>query len=163
MTISGFLFDMARVFEDFLSAAFRTALAPHGGRCVLQASRHLDEDGAIRIVPDILYVSDDGDPIAVADAKYKAEKPEGYPDADLYQVLAYCTALGLGEGHLIYAKGNGPPAAHRVCRAGITIHQHTLDLDQLPAAILAEVQALALHHFARTRSATLQDRAAVEV
>lgn len=143
VTISGFLFDMARVFEDFLSAAFRTALAPHGGHCVLQASRHLDEDGAIRIVPDILYVRDDGDPIAVADAKYKAEKPEGYPDADLYQMLAYCTALGLSEGHLIYAKGNGPHAAHRVCRAGITIHQHALDLDQPPANLLADIQHLA--------------------
>ena len=29
------------------------------------------------------------------DAKYKAEKPAGYPNADLYQLLAYCTVLGL--------------------------------------------------------------------
>jgi 5-methylcytosine-specific restriction enzyme subunit McrC len=28
---------------------------------------------------------------AVVDAKYKAEKPSGYPNADLYQLLAYCT------------------------------------------------------------------------
>ena len=34
-------------------------------------------------------------------------KPSGYPNADLYQVLAYCTVLGLKVGRLIYAKGNG--------------------------------------------------------
>jgi 5-methylcytosine-specific restriction enzyme subunit McrC len=154
VVVSGFLFDMARVFEDFLSAALRAALAPSGGRCVLQAAHHLDEDGAIRIVPDIVYVSDDGHPIAVADAKYKAEKPEGYPDADLYQMLAYCTALGLSEGHLIYAKGNGPHAAHRVRRAGITIHQHALDLNQPPSAVLADVQALALGHLTSAGNST---------
>lgn len=82
-------------------------------------------------------------PCAVADAKYKAEKRNGYPDADLYQMLAYCTALGLYEGHLIYAKGNASHAAHRVRHAGILIHQHALDLDQEPAKLLADVQEVA--------------------
>ena len=45
-------------------------------------------------------------PRAVIDAKYKAEKPAGYPNADLYQMLAYCTALRLSDGHLVYAKGS---------------------------------------------------------
>lgn len=144
VTVSGFLFDMARVFEEFLGTALRTAVARHGGRCRTQAGYYLDEGDAIRMVPDIVYVGDDGHPIAVADAKYKAEKPEGYPEADLYQMLAYCTALGLGEGHLIYAKGNGPHAAHRVRRSGITLHQHALDLDQPPAVLLAAVDSIAV-------------------
>jgi 5-methylcytosine-specific restriction enzyme subunit McrC len=38
--------------------------------------------------------------------KYKAEKPGGFPDADLYQLLAYCTTLRLPVGHLVYAEGN---------------------------------------------------------
>ncbi|WP_225991536.1 McrC family protein [Actinomadura montaniterrae] len=77
------------------------------------------------------------------DAKYKAEKPAGFPDADLYQMLAYCTALRLRDGHLVYARGNAPHAAHRVRHTGITIHQHTLDLDQPSATLLADVRALA--------------------
>jgi 5-methylcytosine-specific restriction endonuclease McrBC regulatory subunit McrC len=34
----------------------------------------------------------------VVDVKYNAEQPAGYPNADLYQLLAYCTALGLRRG-----------------------------------------------------------------
>lgn len=142
-TVSGFLLDMARVFEDFVTVALREALSAGGGHCVLQASHHLDEDDAIRIVPDFVHYADDGTPHAVADAKYKAERPEGFPDADLYQMLAYCTALRLPDGHLVYAKGNASHAAHRLRHTGITIHQHALDLDQPPAGLLADVRALA--------------------
>ncbi|WP_131738045.1 McrC family protein [Actinomadura roseirufa] len=142
-TVSGFLFDMARVFEDFITVALREALSASSGHCVLQATHHLDESHAIRIVPDFVHYTDDGTPHAVADAKYKAEKPEGFPDADLYQMLAYCTALRLSDGHLIYAKGSAPHAVHRVRHTGIAIHQHTLDLDQPPADLLSDVRALA--------------------
>jgi 5-methylcytosine-specific restriction enzyme subunit McrC len=34
---------------------------------------------------------------------WAAGKPSGYPNADLYQLLAYCTVLGLRAGHLTYA------------------------------------------------------------
>ena len=143
VTVSGFLFDMARVFENFVTVALREALAGSGGRCALQATHHLDVQQAIRMIPDLVYRAANGAPLAVADAKYKAEKPEGYPDADLYQMLAYCTALDLPEGHLIYAKGNAPHAAHRVRHAGITLHQHSLELDQPPDGLLADVRSLA--------------------
>ncbi|MEV4524882.1 hypothetical protein [Streptosporangium sp. NPDC049304] len=143
VTVNGFLFDMAQVFEDFVTVVLREALTDDGGHCALQATHHLDERQAIRMVPDFVWYADDGIPLAVADAKYKAEKPKGFPDADLYQMLAYCTALNLPEGHLIYAKGNAPHAAHRVRHARITIHQHALDLDQPPAGLLTEVKALA--------------------
>ncbi|GGQ45991.1 hypothetical protein GCM10010216_02630 [Streptomyces flaveolus] len=33
---------------------------------------------------------------------------EGIPSSDLYQMLAYCTSLGLSFGHLVYAKGRSP-------------------------------------------------------
>lgn len=42
----------------------------------------------------------------MVDAKYEAEKPSGFPQADTYQMLAYCTVLGLPVGHLVYAEGN---------------------------------------------------------
>lgn len=149
-TVSGFLLDMAGVFEDFVTVALREALSASSGYSVLQTRHHLDEDHAIRILPDFVHYTDDGTPQAVADAKYKAEKPAGFPDADLYQMLAYCTALRLLDGHLVYARGNAPHAAHRVRHTGITIHQHALDLDQPPATLLADVRALAGRLLPRT-------------
>jgi 5-methylcytosine-specific restriction enzyme subunit McrC len=81
--------------------------------------------------------------VAVADAKYKAEKPSGYPNADLYQLLAYCTVLGLKVGHLIYAKGNEDPVRHVVRGADVEIICHAPDLDQPPQPLLASADALA--------------------
>lgn len=143
VTVRGFMFDMANVFEDFVTVALREALENHGGHCVLQASHHLDENNAIRVVPDFVCYRTDGTPLAVADAKYKAEKPEGFPDADLYQMLAYCTALNLREGHLVYARGNAPHGMLRVRNVGITIHQHALDLELLPTALLDQIDRIA--------------------
>ncbi len=143
VTVSGFLFDMARVFEDFVTAALDESLAPMPGYCRRQARHHLDENEAIRIIPDFVRYADDGTPLAIADAKYKAEKPAAFPDADLCQMLAYCTALGLFAGHLVYAEGNGSVATHRVRHAGVVIHQHALDLDQSPDELRRSVDELA--------------------
>ncbi|MCM2580531.1 McrC family protein [Streptomyces meridianus] len=143
LRIDGFLFDMNKLFEDFVTVALREALTGGGRSCRLQDPHHLDEARAIRIRPDLVAYGADGRPRAVVDAKYKAQRPEGYPDADLYQMLAYCTALGLPEGHLVYAKGNAGHTAHRVRHAGILIHQHALDLDVPPVGLLAAIDALA--------------------
>ncbi|MEU1087533.1 hypothetical protein ACFYPN_06890 [Streptomyces sp. NPDC005576] len=140
VTVSGFLFHMPKVFEDFVTVALREALADADGYCRLQAGHHLDEQDSIRIVPDLVHYTSNGTPVGVADAKYKAEKQGGFPEADLYQMLAYCTALGLPVGHLTYAKGNAPRVTLQVRHAGITIHQHALDLNQQPTSLLAEVR-----------------------
>ena len=93
--------------------------------------------------PDFVLYGPDGAVCAVVDAKYKAEKREGFPDADPYQMLACCTALGLPEGHLVYAKGNASHAAHTVRHAGIVIHQHALDLGQDRCGLLADIEKVA--------------------
>ena len=67
----------------------------------------------------------------------------GYPNADLYQLLAYCTVLGLRSGHLVYAKGNEGAARHVVRRSGIEIFCHAVDLDQKPEGLLARMSDLA--------------------
>ncbi|MEU0270861.1 restriction endonuclease [Streptomyces sp. NPDC006307] len=143
LRVDGFLFDMNKLFEDFVTVALREACRAHGQSARLQDPHHLDEAAAIRMRPDLVLYGPDGAVRAVVDAKYKAEKREGFPDADLYQMLAYCTALGLSEGHLVYARGNASHAAHTVRHAGIVIHQHALDLDQDPAGLLRDVQTLA--------------------
>ncbi|MFF3613097.1 McrC family protein [Streptomyces sp. NPDC002580] len=144
ITIDGYLFDTHKIFEDFVCTALREALAQYGGRSALQAQGvYLDEAEAVRMRPDLVWYGNHGIPRAVADAKYKAEKPEGFPDADLYQMLAYCTALGLSDGHLIYARGYEPSATHRVRHAGIRIHQHALALEQSPDELLVAITSIA--------------------
>lgn len=134
---------MNQLFEDFVTVALREAFRGSGRTARLQDPHHLDEASVIRMRPDFVLYGADGAPSAVVDAKYKAEKRNGYPEPDLYQMLAYCTALGLPEGHLVYAKGNAAHAAHQVRHAGIVIHQHALDLDQEPAGLLSDIAAVA--------------------
>jgi 5-methylcytosine-specific restriction enzyme subunit McrC len=114
----------------------------HGGRLVDQDTHHLDDSGMVSLRPDLVWKLG-GTPAAVVDAKYKAEKNARYPNADLYQMLAYCTVLGLRSGHLIYAKGNEEPAHHFVRRSGIEIVCHAIDLDTEPDVLLAQIRDLA--------------------
>jgi 5-methylcytosine-specific restriction enzyme subunit McrC len=142
LRVSGYMFDMWRVFEDFVTVALSESLSTLGSRCELQAAVHLDDERQVPMRPDLLC-RQHGLPVAVIDAKYKAERPDGFPNADLYQMLAYCTALGLGEGHLIYAKGSEPVSVHTVRRSGTVIHCHALDLALRPAGLLRQVDGLA--------------------
>jgi 5-methylcytosine-specific restriction enzyme subunit McrC len=136
------MFDMWKIFEDFVTVALSESLNRLGWQCQMQAPLHLDEQRRIGMQPDLLCR--DGDSrVAVVDAKYKAERPEGFPNADLYQMLAYCTVLGLREGHLLYAKGNEEGRVHTVRNAGITIRCKALDLGLKPAALLKQVDQLA--------------------
>jgi 5-methylcytosine-specific restriction enzyme subunit McrC len=143
VAVDGFLLDMPVLFEDFVTVALREALvAAYGGRVAAQDRHYLDQAGKVALRPDIVWKLRDS-PVAVIDAKYKAEKPVGYPNADLYQLLAYCTVLGLPDGHLVYAKGNEEAARHAIRQSGIEILCHALDLNQPPEALLARVRGLA--------------------
>jgi 5-methylcytosine-specific restriction enzyme subunit McrC len=143
VAVNGFLVDMPRLFQDFVTVALREALeGTYGGRVAAEPLHHLDEAGRVRLYPDIVWQVG-GSPGAVIDAKYKAEKPRGYPNADLYQLLAYCTVLGLRTGHLVYARGNEEPTNHVVRGAGVEVICHALDLGQTPDALLTEVRRLA--------------------
>lgn len=138
----GFLFDLPKIFEDFVTVAVSEALrARHGGSCYSPFPCHLDEARVVSMLPDLVWQVA-GRPAAVLDAKYKQEKPSGYPNADLYQLLAYCTALGLARGHLVYAKGAAEPVRHVVRRGGTEIICHALDLDSPPADLLARIDQL---------------------
>lgn len=143
LRVSGFMFDMWRIYEDFVTGAFSMAMSQFGGRPKAQYRQHLDKASTIKFVPDLVWCDDNDVPIAVVDAKYKAERPKGFPEADLYQMLAYCAVLQLSEGHLVYAKGNEAARTHEIRNCGITIHCHALDLSLRPKEILAEIDSLA--------------------
>jgi 5-methylcytosine-specific restriction enzyme subunit McrC len=141
LPVTGLLFDMCVIFEDFVTVAMSESLNHARWQCERQALLHLDDQRKVRMRPDLLCRIGRR-PVAVVDAKYKAEKPAGFPNADLYQMLAYCTVLGLTDGHLIYAKGNEEGRVHTVQNAGITIHCKALDLGLKPAALLKQVDQL---------------------
>ncbi|GAA0628444.1 McrBC 5-methylcytosine restriction system component [Sporichthya brevicatena] len=141
---SGFLVNMNAVFEDFVTVALTEALARHGGRCVPQDVAHpLDVARRIAVQPDLVRYGPDGRPQAVVDAKYKSESPSGYPYADVYQLLAYCTALNVPVGHLVYAEGGSAPDDVVVRNVSVTIRRHALDLARPVPELLAQVTDIA--------------------
>ncbi len=93
--------------------------------------------------PDMMWERA-GLPVTVIDAKYKALRPADYPHADLYQMLAYCTALGLPDGHLIYAKGEAEPTRHIARRSGVGVTGWALDLSAPVPDLLLSLDEIAL-------------------
>ena len=143
VAVNGFLLDMPSLFEQFVTVALREAItARFGGRVEGQVRYYLDQGGQVPLRPDIVWKVG-GTAAAVIDAKYKAEKPAGYPNADLYQLLAYCTILGLPVGHLVYARGNASPARHVVRESGIEILGHAIDLSEPPEQLIGQMSNLA--------------------
>jgi 5-methylcytosine-specific restriction enzyme subunit McrC len=137
-----FLFDMNKVFEDFITAELGVALQRHGGRVKAQHPRALDAAGQLTIKPDLTWWSQ-GRCLAVADIKYKSLADQRLPEDDIYQLLAYCTALRLPQGYLIYAHGDTEPATYVIGQAATRIVVSTLDLHQPPGPLLAELDRLA--------------------
>ena len=84
-----------------------------------------------------------GECLFVGDAKYKRVEVQHVPNADLYQLLAYVTALGLPGGLLIYAKGEDEPVMHHIRHSGKRLEVAALDLSGTLEDVLARVDNLA--------------------
>ncbi len=144
VTTDGFLLDMPAVFQRFLTSALGDALGGRGIRCAAEEQHHrLDEAGHVPMRPDVvLYRA--GRIIGVVDAKYSVLDTSAPPTAHLYQLLGYCTALGLSHGHLVYATATPRGSTdHVIRRSGITVTAHVLPLDQTPGALISSVYDLA--------------------
>ena len=140
---AGLLFDMNKVFEDFVFAALghrlRPALAPND-RWLQGRSVGLDTGGNLNPEPDLSWWRGH-DCLFVGDAKYKATKA-GVPD-DLYQLLAYCTATGLDSGLLVYAVQPVGSITHQIVRGGPQLTVAALDLDAPLDTVAARLDELA--------------------
>ena len=79
----------------------------------------------------------------MGDAKYKNLIGDRIPNADLYQLLAYATALNLPGGLLVYAQGEAGEGTYRVRHSGKRLEVAALDLGGTLDEILARVQDLA--------------------
>ena len=106
---------------------------------------YLDEANAIKLEPDISWQSG-GHYRFVGDAKYKRIKSENFPNADIYQMLAYCIAADLPSGLLIYPADElerTEPRRYQVRNTGKTIEVASINLQGQPDDILKEVVHLA--------------------
>ena len=145
---SGFLMDMNVVFQEFVTVALREALGvSESAFCSdrdLTGNRriYLDKARDVKLEPDLTWWVGD-DCVFVGDAKYKKVKDESVPNADLYQMLAYVTALDLPGGLLVYAKGEADVAEHVVRHSGKRLEVAALDLSGTFDEVLASVRGLA--------------------
>ena len=139
---SGFLINMNDLFQEFLTQALLETLrvSPHTLRA--EKKVHLDIDKQVNMYPDLSWWDADVCNF-VGDAKYKKVDDSSVPNADLYQMLAYSTALDLPGGLLIYAKGEAEAADHVVQYAGKRLEVFALDLSGSLEQILARVKTLA--------------------
>jgi 5-methylcytosine-specific restriction enzyme subunit McrC len=137
---------MPSIFEGFLTHALRAAFLTLDPRTIVRGQFHgfLDVDDRVPMRPDIVWLDAVNGPLAIIDAKYKAETVSGYPNADVYQALAYATALGLPDAHLVYARGNEPVSSYLIRGSGVRVHAHALDLALPPAGLLNQISGLAV-------------------
>lgn len=131
-----FTVNMNELFEKFVSRVVQQEAARSGWSLTEQAPRNLST--SVALIPDLVVVHAGRD-CAVGDVKYKELRVEGFRHADLYQMLAYCVALGLPRGLLIYA-GEGPTDSHHVERAGVVLEQVRVDLSGRPEEVLASAR-----------------------
>ena len=139
---SGFLMDMNRVFQEFVTVALREALRVSDRAFLEKSIGSLDVGGRVCLRPDLTWWLG-GECVFVGDAKYKNITGEKVPNADLYQLLAYVTALDLPGGLLVYAKGEADTAEHLVRHSGKRLEVAALDLSGTLDEVLDRVRGLA--------------------
>ena len=139
---SGFLVDMNVVFQEFVTVALREALGASADAFRERTIDSLDRGGQVHLRPDLVW-KEGPTYVFVGDAKYKRIRDERVPNADLYQLLAYLTALDLPGGMLIYAEGEADPVIHDVRNSGKRLEVAALDLSGTLEEILHRVGKLA--------------------
>lgn len=138
---SGFLMDMNNVFQEFVTVALREELRLSPYSFGEKEITSLDKAGKVHLRPDLAWRVG-GDFLFVGDAKYKVAD-RTVPNSDLYQLLAYVTALGLPGGMLIYARGEAEPVTHEIRHIGKQLEIAALDLSGSLEEVLNRVHDIA--------------------
>lgn len=141
----GFLMDMNQVFQEFVTVALREALGVSERELCsdrgMPSRVTLAEGNRVRLGPDVSWWNG-GVCTFVGDVKYK--RVDGsIPNADLYQLLAYATALDLPGGLLVYAQGEREPATYTVRHSGKRLYVVALDISGTLQEVLERVKELA--------------------
>lgn len=124
----GFVLNLAWLFEKLVARL----LWERYPNLVSQKTFDLDGlGGLLSIQPDLVFNDFNGDPLAVADTKYKLLGDKGkISNDDAYQLVTYCGRLGLSTGHLIYAAGEPGPEPFNITGTQVSLVIHRIDLGQ---------------------------------
>ena len=137
-----YFIDMNRLFEAVVARVLADR-APSGVDVAAQRTLHLDRAGVVPIRPDVL-LRRGGRAALVLDSKYKRLEHGEHRNADLYQMVAYCTALGIDRGMLVYPRHLATVAATvAIQHSAMRILESSLDLSLAPPAFAAACDALA--------------------
>ena len=134
--------DMNVVFQEFVTVALREALGVSTDALKERNIPSLDQENLVQLRPDLVW-RQGSSYVFVGDAKYKNVTDEYFRNADLYQLLAYVTALDLPGGMLIYAKGEADTATYYVRHSGKRLAVASLDLSGSLDDVLKDVRRLA--------------------
>ena len=143
---NGFLMDMNEVFQGFVTRALRESLRVSDRTLRsdqdLPTRLTLDDRRRVHLKPDLSWW--DGSACTfVGDAKYKRVRDERVPNADLYQMLAYVTALDLPGGLLVYAQDESKPVIHEIRNSARRIEVVAVDLSGTLDDIRASIAGIA--------------------
>nr|WP_255653408.1 McrC family protein [Myxococcus sp. XM-1-1-1] len=137
---AGLLVNMEELYEKFVTNLLGELLRERGGQWTYHPrALFLEAQQRVRLTPDVVWWQRSGLPQLVLDAKYKST--DLGESQDLYQMLTYCTAMGLRHGVLLYAEAE--ETTHVVNVAGVHIHVLRLDLSGEPEDIHAQAKLLA--------------------
>lgn len=129
------LFDMNRLFEEYVARQLRRAAPALGCRVQAQAVRSLWHDVQVR--PDLVLTPPDGR-LIVLDTKWKLPATHRPAAADLQQLFAYCHLWHASHGLLLYpnpAAGLRPSVRQPYAPGQLerAVHGHVLFADILLA------------------------------
>lgn len=140
-----FLLDLERVFERYITAGVRAELPP--GRYAVAAQPLFQVNRPSTEVPDwplrpdvVVYRA--GRPRLILDAKWKRLSTMPRVTPDLYQLLAYCTALGVRRGVLVYPGRRDRTWTYTLAEAPVRIDIHAVRVTGCRAACVRALQRL---------------------
>lgn len=139
-----FSVDMNKLFEEFIRAVVGRVARRRGFELAPPKHKPWFSD-QVRMQPDLVIRKRTKTPLAVADAKYKKVVPSGdkWSHANLYQLLAYCLAMDLRRGVLIYAESEGEFSVQTTMAIPKDLHTEEISLAGSPKEILARAETVA--------------------
>jgi 5-methylcytosine-specific restriction endonuclease McrBC regulatory subunit McrC len=131
----GYLLDMERVFERYLTTGLEKHFTVAGWQCQRQPTLPINapnprQPGYV-IRPDLLVFGPDQATLVV-DAKWKRLKNHQPRTEDLYQALAYCLALDCRYAALVYPGKTSRYHEIPLPQTGTVVQVHTLDVAGSP-------------------------------
>lgn len=156
MAFSGFLLDVADLFEKFVAKILIKCGRQFGVAIQAQARIHLDQTKMIPCKPDLLFKTNDY--FVLGDTKYKDFSEQKFSNADIYQMLAYLLRYQSEHGYLIYPAYDPSDTSNKIVEiqsgAGIVrIFSRCVQLDNIESEICNLLKEISAHKRADVRFA----------